>query len=111
MQNKGYIELPELSEDHVWHLFPIKVRTEDRADIMTKLNEDFGVQTDVYYPVLSHMQKTPLVQDKYAGLQLVHTEKAHSQVLHLPLYPSFTLEEQDRVMEGLFHVIKQEIGV
>lgn len=43
--------------------------------------------------------------------QLVHTEKAHSQVLHLPLYPSFTLEEQDRVMEGLFHVIKQEIGV
>ncbi|TWG79378.1 hypothetical protein L604_002500000250 [Bacillus subtilis J27] len=38
-------------------------------------------------------------------------QKAHSQVLHLPLYPSFTLEEQDRVMEGLFHVIKQEIGV
>lgn len=111
LQNKGFIELPELSEDHVWHLFPIKVRTEDRADIMTKLNEDFGVQTDVYYPILSHMQKTPLVQDKYAGLQLVHTEKAHSQVLHLPLYPSFTLEEQDRVMEGLFHVIKQEIGV
>lgn len=57
LQNKGYIELPELSEDHVWHLFPIKVRTEDRADIMTKLNEDFGVQTDVYYPILSHMQK------------------------------------------------------
>lgn len=49
LQNKGFIELPELSEDHVWHLFPIKVRTEDRADIMTKLNEDFGVQTDVYY--------------------------------------------------------------
>lgn len=42
---------------------------------------------------------------------MVHTEKAHSQVLHLPLYPSFTLEEQDRVMEGLFHVIKQEVRV
>lgn len=57
------------------------------------------------------MQKTPLVQDKYTKLQLVHTEKAHSQVLHLPLYPSFTLEEQDRVVEGLFHVIKQEVRV
>lgn len=111
LQNKGLIELPELSEDHVWHLFPIKVRTEDRTDIMTKLHEDFGVQTDVYYPILSHMQKTPLVQDKYSKLQLVHTEKAHSQVLHLPLYPSFTLEEQDRVVEGLFHVIKQEVRV
>ncbi|MDI6686540.1 DegT/DnrJ/EryC1/StrS family aminotransferase, partial [Bacillus subtilis] len=71
VQNKGYIELPELSEYHVWHLFPIKVRTEDREDIMTKLNEDFGVQKYVYYQVMSHMQKTPLVHDKYEGLPLV----------------------------------------
>lgn len=58
----------------------------------------------------NHADITTLSFNPYKNFGvMVHTQKAHSQVLHLPLYPSFTLEEQDRVMEGLFHVIKQEV--
>lgn len=79
LQSKGLIELPELKEDHVWHLFLIKIKTEERDGVLTKLKEQFGIQTDVYYPILSHRQNTPLVKDKYSKIQLINTEMAHSQ--------------------------------
>lgn len=106
LQQNGLIELPELKEDHVWHLFPIKIKEGNRDSVMNRLKEQFGVETDLYYPILSHKQNTALVKKKYRDVKLMNTEMAHSQLIHLPLYPGLTLEEQDRVMEGLVSVIK-----
>jgi 3-dehydro-glucose-6-phosphate---glutamate transaminase len=106
LHKKGLIELPTLTEDNVWHLFPIKIKTGDRDDVMKRMKEKFGVETDIYYPILSHKQNTSLVKKSYREVKLMNTEMVHSQLLHLPLYPGLTLEEQDRVMEGLLSVFK-----
>lgn len=106
LHQQNLIELPELKDDHVWHLFPIKIKVGDKIKVMEELKAEFNVDTDIYYPTLAHKQSTALVKSDYQDTILPNTEMVHSQLLHLPLYPGLTLEEQDRVVEGLLSVIK-----
>jgi len=101
--DRELIHTPNFTEDNVWHLFPIRVKNGQRDDLREKLKRVFNVETDIYYPVLSHKQDNHLVKLHYAGIHLSNTELAHKEILHLPLYPNLTLEEQDRVLEGIHH--------
>ena len=71
------MKLPTLTDDHVWHLFPIRVLKGERDELAAKLLE-MGIETDVYYPVLSHQHQTNLVSQKYRQTTLPHTEKLRS---------------------------------
>lgn len=102
------MKLPTLTDDHVWHLFPIRVLKGERDELAAKLLE-MGIETDVYYPVLSHQHQTNLVSQKYRQTTLPHTEKAAQRLLHLPLYPGMPLQDQEKVIEGVHHVIKSSI--
>ncbi|SHX36148.1 putative aminotransferase [Mycobacteroides abscessus subsp. abscessus] len=64
-----------------------------------------GVATDLYYPVLTHRQRVPLVADLFEGVRLPRTEAAHARMFQLPLYPALTLAEQDRVIGALHDVL------
>lgn len=108
LEDEGYIKLPKLTDDHVWHLFPIRVVKGSRDELAEKLLE-MGIETDVYYPILSHQHQTNLVSQKYRQTELPHTEKAVQQLLHLPLYPGMPLQDQEKVIEGVHHVIKSSI--
>lgn len=104
--DKELIQLPEMTEDNVWHLFPIRVKNGKRDELKKKLKQLYNIETDIYYPVLAHKQNTSLVKDIYINTNLINTEMVHREILHLPLYPNITLEEQDFVLEGLIHVAK-----
>lgn len=106
LQNEGLIEIPELNEDNVWHLFPIKIKNDRRDHVMNAMKEKFNVETDLFYPVLAHKQDTDLVKVNYQEVHLPKTELAHREIVHLPLYPDLAVEEQNLVLEGLYHVIK-----
>ena len=93
------MKLPKLTDDHVWHLFPIRVLKGDRDELAAKLLE-VGIETDVYYPVLSHQHQTNLVSQKYRQTTLPHTEKAAQHYFNLPLYPGMPLQDQEKVIEG-----------
>lgn len=108
LEEEGYIKLPKLTDDHVWHLFPIRVLKGDRDEMAEQLLE-LGIETDVYYPILSHQHQTNLVSKKYKQTTLPQTEKAAEQLLHLPLYPGMPLQDQEKVIEGVHHVIKSFI--
>lgn len=108
LEDEGYMKLPTLTDDHVWHLFPIRVLKGERDELAAKLLE-MGIETDVYYPVLSHQHQTNLVSQKYRQTTLPHTEKAAQQLLHLPLYPGMPLQDQEKVIEGVHHVIKSSV--
>ncbi len=89
------IILPELSlneNSHVWHLFII--RCEKRDDLQEYLEKN-GIQTLVHYPIPPHKQKA---YKELFDFQLPITEKIHSQVLSLPLYPN--MNKMD-----VFHII------
>ncbi|VVM38225.1 dTDP-3-amino-3,6-dideoxy-alpha-D-galactopyranose transaminase [Pseudomonas fluorescens] len=79
-------------EEHVWHLFII--RTTCREALQKHL-QDTGVQTLIHYPIPIHKQKA---YAEMSALSLPITEAIHHEVLSLPLGPTLTLEEAQRVV-------------
>lgn len=79
-------------EEHVWHLFVI--RTAHREALQKHL-QDKGVQTLIHYPIPIHKQKA---YSEMSALSLPITEAIHHEVLSLPLGPTLTLEEAQKVV-------------
>jgi len=77
----------------VWHLYVI--RTADRDRVRDALR-DAGVDAQVHYPIAGHAQgayaATPL-----ASRALPRSERAHADVLSLPMSPLLTKDQVDRV--------------
>jgi dTDP-4-amino-4,6-dideoxygalactose transaminase len=94
-------ELPYRSPaaTHVWNQYGIRV-TDGMRDALRKHLTETGIGNEVYYPVPLHLQEC--FQDLgYAADSLPQTEKAAKEVLHLPIYPELTEEEQDAVVAGI----------
>jgi 3-dehydro-glucose-6-phosphate--glutamate transaminase len=83
----GKIQAPALGERHVWHQFPVQVLERDRDEVRKDLLERYQVETDIYYPILTHKQNTPLRERCYSTTHCPVTEKIHRRLLNLPLYP------------------------
>lgn len=102
----GWIKTPKITAEHVWHLFTIEVLRGDRQSLCNYLHREFGVQTEINYPVLTHMQSTPARDAFYKNLSLKVTEDVHRRLLQLPLYSNITLEEQDQVIKAIFRYFR-----
>ncbi|WP_449488109.1 DegT/DnrJ/EryC1/StrS family aminotransferase [Streptomyces purpurascens] len=70
--------------------------------MLERLARTSQVETDVYYPVLTHRQETPVRERFFGQAHLPRTEWLHDRVLHLPLHAGLSLGEQDRVVEALY---------
>ena len=82
---------------HVYHQYTIRTPGHDRDRFAEELRAR-GVGSGVYYPIPCH-QLPP-----YAGSQrfdLTHTEKAAREVLSIPVYPSLTSQERERVVAAV----------
>ncbi len=95
----GRLRLPEEMPwaRHVYHLFAVRVA--DRERVRAALRDD-GIDTGMHYPLPLHLQPA------YAGMGLrvgsfPHAEGAASEVLTLPLFPTMTDAQADRVSEAL----------
>ncbi|KAA0750183.1 DegT/DnrJ/EryC1/StrS family aminotransferase [Bacillus sp. AY3-1] len=106
LEDRELIKLPTMTEDNVWHLFPIRIENGRRDELKNKLYQLYNIETDIYYPVLSHKQNTKWVKENDLQNNMLITEQIHKEILHLPLHPNMMLEEQNFVLEGLFNVNK-----
>lgn len=90
-----HITLPylESNEQHVWHLFVIRV--EDREHFSSYMLDN-GIQTLVHYPIPPHKQDA---YKELNGIFLPITEDIHRKVVSIPLYPTMTDEEVSKVIE------------
>jgi dTDP-3-amino-3,4,6-trideoxy-alpha-D-glucose transaminase len=96
------LELPVVPEggDHVFHLYVVQTDERDR------LREDLaarGVASAVHYPVPIHLTEA------YEGLgmgrgSLPVVEERAGRICSLPLYPSMTSAELDRLAEAVLEV-------
>jgi len=76
---------------HVYHIYAI--RTKDRNNVQTKLNEA-NIQTGIHYPIPVHLMKA--YQDLgYKKGQFPNSEKAAEEVLSLPMFAE--LQENDLI--------------
>ena len=105
------ITLPKRLPDseNVYHLFPILVGGErleargERRDKLQKYLEENGVGTVIHYPIPPHLQECyqnhPSFQGR-AGDRLI-TEQIANEELSLPMSPTMTIEEAERVVKIL----------
>jgi dTDP-4-amino-4,6-dideoxygalactose transaminase len=88
--------LPAVAEwaEPVWHLFV--VRCARRDDLQRELNS-VGIQTLIHYPVPPHLQVAYAEMGLKKGSFPI-SEKIHSEVLSLPMYPTMTPSEAAEVV-------------
>jgi dTDP-4-amino-4,6-dideoxygalactose transaminase len=85
---------------HVYHQYTVRVRGD--RDAAQKTLTEHGVGNAVYYPTPIHRLKPYLTEDGTPGpWDLPQTEKAAAEVLSLPIFPSLTGRELERIAEAV----------
>lgn len=81
--------------EHVFHQYVIRV-PDDRDGFAAALRSEFAVGCGVYYPTPVH--RLPAFA---LDVDLPETERAAAEVLALPVYPTLTLAQLDRVVDAV----------
>lgn len=83
----------EVYEQHVWHLFV--VRTQHREALQKHLT-NHGIQTLIHYPIPPHQQQA---YQEWNNLSYPLTEAMHKEVLSLPIGPTLTGQDAEKIIE------------
>jgi hypothetical protein len=85
---------------HVYHQYTIRVQG-DRDAFQARLTE-LGIGNAVYYPIPIHRLRPYLTTDGRVGdWKLPETDRAAEEVVSLPIFPSLTTAQLDRIVEGV----------
>ena len=79
-------------QSHVWHLFVIRNKS---REALQKYLADNGVQTLIHYPIPPHKQQA---YKEWNNLSYPISEKIHSEVLSLPIGPTLSLDDAQKVV-------------
>jgi perosamine synthetase len=85
---------------HVYHQYTIRVEG-DRDRMVKALREEHGVGSGVYYPIPNHR-----LPSFGLTLDLPETERAAREVISLPVHPSLSAEDLERIVEAVNTVAK-----
>ncbi|OII21832.1 DegT/DnrJ/EryC1/StrS aminotransferase family protein [Frigoribacterium sp. MCBA15_019] len=80
---------------HVWHQYTVRA-PDDRDGFARALEREHGIGTGVYYPTPVH-RLAPFRSEAH----LPETERAAREALSLPVHPSVTDAELDRIVQGV----------
>jgi perosamine synthetase len=96
------VVVPRVAEhaSHVYHQYTIRV-PDDRDGFATALADEHGVGTGVYYPIPNHR-----LPSFGLTLDLPETERAAAEVISLPVHPSLSHEDLDRIVTAVNAVAK-----
>ncbi|MCI0158210.1 DegT/DnrJ/EryC1/StrS family aminotransferase [Leifsonia shinshuensis] len=85
---------------HVYHQYTIRV-PEDRDGFSNALREEYAIGSGVYYPVPNHRLPS------FARTEhLPETERASAEVISLPVHPSLTRNDLDRIVDAVNSLAK-----
>ncbi|MDI5788108.1 DegT/DnrJ/EryC1/StrS family aminotransferase [Bacillus licheniformis] len=77
-EDRGLIKLPQMTDDHVWHLFTIKILNGNRDQVKDMMLKFHNVQTDIYYPIYPIIKHTTC-KANYRHTSLPVTESVHNK--------------------------------
>lgn len=94
------VVVPPVAEGatHVYHQYTIRV-AEDRDRIVQALKEEYNIGSGVYYPIPNH--RLPSLAHFAPGLELPETERAASEVISLPVHPSLSADDLERIVTAV----------
>jgi perosamine synthetase len=97
------VRTPPVSEraTHVYHQYTVRVPggAGERDRIVAALREEYAVGSGVYYPIPNHRLES--LRHFAPGLDLPETEKAAAEVISLPVHPSLTSADLERIVTGV----------
>ena len=88
---------------HVYHQYTIRV-PEDRDGFVAALKSEYNVGAGVYYPIPNH--RLPSLKHFAPGLDLPETERAALEVASLPVHPSLSQDDLERIVAAVNAVAK-----
>ena len=83
---------------HVYHQYTIRV-PEGRDELVAALRSEYNIGSGVYYPIPNH--RLPSLEHFAPGLDLPVTEEAAAQVVSLPVHPSLTQADLERIVTAV----------
>ncbi|MEZ0141702.1 DegT/DnrJ/EryC1/StrS family aminotransferase [Microbacterium sp. NRRL B-14842] len=83
---------------HVYHQYTIRV-PEDRDGFVAALKAEHNVGSGVYYPIPNH--RLPSLAPYAPDLDLPETERAAREVVSLPVHPSLSQDDLDRIVTAV----------
>lgn len=83
---------------HVYHQYTIRVE-DDRDGFVRALKEEYAIGSGVYYPIPNH--RLPSLEKYAPGLDLPETEKAAREAVSLPIHPSLSTGDLDRIVTAV----------
>ena len=94
------VTIPPVAEGatHVYHQYTIRV-TDDRDGFVAALKSEYNVGSGVYYPIPNH--RLPSLAPYAPGLELPETERAAREVVSLPVHPSLTQDDLERIVAAV----------
>lgn len=87
---------------HVYHQYTIRLEgasAAERDEVAKVLREQWRVGTGVYYPIPNH--RLPSLAPYAPGLDLPGTEKAARECLSLPVHPSLSEADLERIVRAV----------
>ena len=96
------VGIPQVAPEaeHVWHQYTIRVAS-DRDGFAAALLAEHGVGSGAYYPIPNH-ELPSFARD----IDLPHTRRAADEVLSLPVHPSLSDGDLDRIVTAVNSVAK-----
>ena len=91
----------------VYHLYVIQ---SEARDTLRDALANAGIGTGIHYPIPLHLQKAYADLGYRAGCFPV-AERVAVTILSLPMFPTLTASDQDRIAEAVRHCISNEISV
>ena len=88
---------------HVYHQYTIRV-PQDRDRMQQILHDEYGIGSGVYYPIPNH--KLPSLTRFAPNLVLPQTEMLAAEVLSLPVHPSLSQADLDRIVSAVNTIAK-----
>jgi len=94
------VTVPPVAEGavHVYHQYTIRV-ADDRDGFVRALKEEHQVGSGIYYPIPNH--RLPSLAPYAPGLDLPETEKAAREVVSLPVHPSLSQADLERIVTAV----------
>ncbi|WP_033104755.1 DegT/DnrJ/EryC1/StrS family aminotransferase [Microbacterium profundi] len=94
------VVIPPVAEGavHVYHQYTVRV-PEDRDGFVAALKTEHNVGAGVYYPIPNH--RLPSLAPFAPGLDLPETERGAREVASLPVHPSLSQDDLDRIVEAV----------
>ncbi|MFJ4173851.1 DegT/DnrJ/EryC1/StrS family aminotransferase [Microbacterium sp. NPDC089696] len=83
---------------HVYHQYTVRV-PEDRDGFVAALKSEHNVGAGVYYPIPNH--RLPSLAHFAPGLDLPETERAAREVVSLPVHPSLSQDDLERIVAAV----------